>query len=61
MTRSCSSSGAAKIARKGCDYLVINRVGWTEGFATERNSVDRRATGAAAIVVQGRGTEGRRS
>ena len=31
--------GRAKIARKGCDYLVINRVGWTEGFATERNTV----------------------
>lgn len=31
--------GRAKIARKGCDYLVVNRVGWTEGFATERNSV----------------------
>jgi phosphopantothenoylcysteine decarboxylase/phosphopantothenate--cysteine ligase len=31
--------GRAKIARKGSDYLVVNRVGWTEGFATERNSV----------------------
>lgn len=31
--------GRAKIARKGCDYLVVNRVGWTEGFATERNTV----------------------
>jgi len=31
--------GRAKIARKGADYLVVNRVGWTEGFATERNTV----------------------
>ena len=48
--------GRAKIARKGCDYLVINRVGWTEGFATERNSVvvvDR----AAAIVFKASGSK----
>ena len=48
--------GRAKIARKGCDYLVINRVGWTEGFATERNSVtvlDR----AAAIVFKTSGSK----
>ena len=31
--------GRAKIARKGSDYLVLNRVGWTEGFATESNAV----------------------
>ena len=31
--------GRAKIARKGSDYLVVNRVGWTEGFATESNSI----------------------
>jgi phosphopantothenoylcysteine decarboxylase/phosphopantothenate--cysteine ligase len=31
--------GRAKIARKGCDYLVVNRVGWNEGFATEGNTV----------------------
>jgi phosphopantothenoylcysteine decarboxylase/phosphopantothenate--cysteine ligase len=31
--------GRAKIQRKGCDYLVINRVGWAEGFATEGNTV----------------------
>jgi len=28
-----------KIARKGCDYLVLNNVGWTTGFATELNTV----------------------
>jgi phosphopantothenoylcysteine decarboxylase/phosphopantothenate--cysteine ligase len=48
--------GRAKIARKGCDYLVINRVGWSEGFATERNTivvVDR----AGAIVAEAAGTK----
>jgi phosphopantothenoylcysteine decarboxylase/phosphopantothenate--cysteine ligase len=29
----------AKIERKGSDLLVVNTVGWTEGFATERNEV----------------------
>ncbi len=52
--------GRAKIARKGADYLVVNRVGWTEGFATERNTVlviDRsgaivsEATGAKSSVA----------
>ncbi|MBC7591699.1 MAG: bifunctional phosphopantothenoylcysteine decarboxylase/phosphopantothenate--cysteine ligase CoaBC [Salinibacterium sp.] len=31
--------GRAKIARKGADYLVLNRVGWNEGFATFDNTV----------------------
>jgi phosphopantothenoylcysteine decarboxylase/phosphopantothenate--cysteine ligase len=31
--------GRAKIGRKGCDYLVLNTVGWTTGFATADNSV----------------------
>jgi phosphopantothenoylcysteine decarboxylase/phosphopantothenate--cysteine ligase len=29
----------AKIARKGSDFLVVNNVGWTTGFATEGNAV----------------------
>jgi len=29
----------AKVARKGCDYLVVNSVGWTTGFATDGNAV----------------------
>jgi phosphopantothenoylcysteine decarboxylase/phosphopantothenate--cysteine ligase len=29
----------AKVARKGCDYLVVNRVGWTTGFATDTNAI----------------------
>jgi phosphopantothenoylcysteine decarboxylase/phosphopantothenate--cysteine ligase len=31
--------GRAKIARKGSDFLVINRVGWNEGFAADVNTV----------------------
>jgi phosphopantothenoylcysteine decarboxylase/phosphopantothenate--cysteine ligase len=31
--------GRSKIARKGADYLVLNTVGWTEGFATEGNAI----------------------
>jgi len=31
--------GRAKIARKGADLLVVNTVGWTEGFATDGNTV----------------------
>ncbi len=50
----------AKIVRKGADFLVVNRVGWTEGFGTERNTVvviDRsgaivsEATGAKSSVA----------
>ncbi len=38
--------GRAKIARKGSDLLVLNRVGWTEGFGTDGNTV---------VVLDGRG------
>lgn len=38
--------GRAKAVRKGVDYLVVNRVGWTEGFGSDRNAV---------IVVTGGG------
>ncbi|MDH6236884.1 bifunctional phosphopantothenoylcysteine decarboxylase/phosphopantothenate--cysteine ligase CoaBC [Cryobacterium sp. CG_9.6] len=31
--------GRDKIARKGCDYLVLNTVGWSDGFATDSNTV----------------------
>lgn len=48
--------GRAKIARKGADYLVVNRVGWSEGFATTDNTVvviDRHGT----IVADASGTK----
>jgi len=41
--------GRAKIVRKGSDYLVINTVGWTEGFATEGNSII--IVDAAGVIV----------
>ncbi|TXK17831.1 bifunctional phosphopantothenoylcysteine decarboxylase/phosphopantothenate--cysteine ligase CoaBC [Homoserinibacter sp. GY 40078] len=31
--------GRAKAARKGADHLVLNKVGWREGFAQEHNAV----------------------
>jgi phosphopantothenoylcysteine decarboxylase / phosphopantothenate---cysteine ligase len=33
------SIGRAKIASKGCDFLVINRVGWSETFGSATNAV----------------------
>jgi len=48
--------GRAKAARKGVDYLVVNRVGWNEGFATDSNAVIvLDATGA--IVGEADGTK----
>jgi len=48
--------GRAKIARKGADYLVLNRVGWTEGFATESNSIIV-VNSAGDIVSEASGTK----
>lgn len=31
--------GREKLARKGCDYLILNRVGWDEGFGTDTNRI----------------------
>jgi phosphopantothenoylcysteine decarboxylase / phosphopantothenate---cysteine ligase len=31
--------GRAKLARKGADFLILNRVGWSTGFAVEDNTV----------------------
>ena len=48
--------GRKKIARKGCDYLVLNRVGWSQGIATEGNDVvvlDR----TGDIVIEASGTK----
>jgi phosphopantothenoylcysteine decarboxylase/phosphopantothenate--cysteine ligase len=48
--------GAAKAARKGVDYLVVNRVGWTEGFATESNEIIV-LNRAGAIVSEASGSK----
>jgi phosphopantothenoylcysteine decarboxylase/phosphopantothenate--cysteine ligase len=46
----------AKIARKKCDFLVVNSVGWTTGFATDGNTVTiLKATGD--IVGEASGTK----
>jgi Phosphopantothenoylcysteine synthetase/decarboxylase len=48
--------GREKLRRKGCDYLVVNAVGWRHGFATESNDVvvlDRSGT----IVLEASGTK----
>ncbi|TFC51639.1 bifunctional phosphopantothenoylcysteine decarboxylase/phosphopantothenate--cysteine ligase CoaBC [Cryobacterium shii] len=48
--------GRAKLARKGCDFLVVNRVGWSEGFASDRNEV-RVLDSAGDIVCEASGTK----
>jgi phosphopantothenoylcysteine decarboxylase/phosphopantothenate--cysteine ligase len=48
--------GRAKAARKGVDYLVVNRVGWTEGFATDRNEIIV-LDAAGAIVSEAEGSK----
>ena len=46
----------AKLARKGCDFLVVNRVGWTEGFSTDDNTVTV-LDEAGTIVLQRSGSK----
>lgn len=48
--------GRAKVARKGSDFLVINRVGWNEGFASERNEIVV-VDAAGDIVTRAAGTK----
>lgn len=48
--------GRAKIARKGCDLLVVNRVGWTEGFGTDGNTITVLNL-AGDIVMEASGTK----
>ena len=46
----------AKIARKRCDFLVVNSVGWTTGFATDGNTVTI-LNSAGDIVGEASGTK----
>lgn len=46
--------GAEKALRKGVDLLVVNRVGWTEGFGTTTNSV-MILDGAGSVVARAEG------
>lgn len=40
----------AKLARKGCDLLVLNRVGWQQGFQTAENEVRILERGGAQLA-----------
>ncbi|MCY7411728.1 MAG: bifunctional phosphopantothenoylcysteine decarboxylase/phosphopantothenate--cysteine ligase CoaBC [Salinibacterium sp.] len=49
-------AGRDKLARKGCHYLVLNRVGWDQGFESDTNRIvvlDR----AGAIVGEASGSK----
>ena len=48
--------GLAKLARKGCDLLAVNAVGWQQGFEAEQNElVFLRAGGE--VVGRSRGSK----
>ncbi|MCC6376761.1 MAG: bifunctional phosphopantothenoylcysteine decarboxylase/phosphopantothenate--cysteine ligase CoaBC [Microbacteriaceae bacterium] len=40
-----------KLERKGCDFLVVNKVGWTEGFASESNAITVLAKGGDIVLT----------
>lgn len=46
--------GAEKARRKGVDLLVVNRVGWNEGFGSSTNSV-MMLDGAGSVVARAEG------
>ena len=48
--------GRSKIRRKGSDFLVINRVGWHEGFATDTNRIVV-VDSLGAIVMEASGSK----
>ncbi|GIT80314.1 phosphopantothenate synthase [Leifsonia sp. LS1] len=48
--------GRSKLAAKGCDFLVLNQVGWSQGFATESNEVVVLRKGGD-IVMEASGTK----
>ncbi|WP_066038742.1 bifunctional phosphopantothenoylcysteine decarboxylase/phosphopantothenate--cysteine ligase CoaBC [Herbiconiux solani] len=48
--------GRAKIARKGCDFLVLNSVGWRKVFAADSNTVTV-LDASGAIVFEASGSK----
>jgi phosphopantothenoylcysteine decarboxylase/phosphopantothenate--cysteine ligase len=48
--------GRGKITRKGCDYLVLNSVGWTSGFGKGVNTVTV-INGSGDIVGEASGSK----
>ena len=49
-------TGREKLERKGCDFLVLNRVGWLRGFATDDNAVVMVSRGGD-IVMEASGSK----
>ncbi|BAU99080.1 bifunctional phosphopantothenoylcysteine decarboxylase/phosphopantothenate--cysteine ligase CoaBC [Aurantimicrobium minutum] len=43
--------GQEKLARKGCDLLILNQVGWDQGFGTESNTVTVLASGGDILIT----------
>ena len=43
--------GKEKIARKGCDLLILNQVGWDQGFGKESNTVTVLASGGDILIT----------
>ncbi len=53
-TEDALANGAAKLARKGCDLLVVNEVGPGRGFESEDNAaVLLRSDGGSVVVPHG--------
>jgi phosphopantothenoylcysteine decarboxylase/phosphopantothenate--cysteine ligase len=48
--------GRGKLAAKGADLLVVNRVGWHEGFAADENAIVVIA-GGGAVVARAHGSK----
>jgi len=48
--------GREKLRRKGCDYLVLNSVGWSTGFASEANTIVV-LNSAGDIVIEASGSK----
>lgn len=49
--------GRAKLARKGCDLLAVNAVGWSQGFEKEHNHLWLLEAGGS-LVGQAEGSKG---
>jgi len=48
--------GRSKLARKGCDLLAVNAVGWAQGFESEQNDLIVLARGGE-VVARGAGSK----
>ncbi|MFV0462329.1 MAG: bifunctional phosphopantothenoylcysteine decarboxylase/phosphopantothenate--cysteine ligase CoaBC [Nostocoides sp.] len=55
--RSVLDLGADKLARKGCDLLVVNEVGFTKTFGADDNTVHILRAGSSEVVQIGPATK----